>query len=139
MSSPVVAEILARCRTGNVELMLNEVRHALERLVVIGETTTIDLTGIPMSRNEVTDLETALGRGEMRAELELGGPTEVLETGFSGVWLVTHRSAQQMILGRYIEVTPIPEILRAQPSDIRAGLARLQARLSQTIDREEAK
>ena len=54
------------------------------------------------------------------------GPSTILETRFPGVWLVTHRNTENEIIGRLIEVTRIPELLLAQPEDIRAGLGQLE-------------
>jgi len=139
MNGPGLSDFMPKVETGNVILLLNEVRHALERLVETGETTTIDLSTIPMTKAEIAEFEVALGQGEVRAEIDAGGLSEVIETAYPGVWRVTHHAAQDMILGRYVEITPLPEILRSQAPDIGAGLARLQIRLHQSIDQEEAK
>lgn len=136
---PGLADFMPKTETGNVALLLNEIRHALERFVATGEATVIDLSTIPMMKSEIAEFETALGRGEVRAEIEAGGPSEVVETAYPGVWRVTHRSAGGMILGRYVEITTIPDILCAQAPDIRSGLVRLRARLQQSFDQEEAK
>ncbi|MCB2017599.1 MAG: hypothetical protein KDF54_08850 [Hydrogenophaga sp.] len=136
MSTPVLCDFLPPPRTGNVVLLMHEVRHALDRLVRTGEATTIDLSTLPMTAPEHAELDTALGSGEVSAMLDASGPSEVRETAFPGVWRVTHRSEEGLTLGRYIEIVPIPEILLAQPRDIAAGLARLSHQLTPSPEQE---
>lgn len=116
--------------TGNLLPILHEIRHALEHWLSTGETHSIDLQSIPMSPGELDRLIDALGSGEVKADLALMGRSQVLETQYPGAWLVTHFSADDAILGRYIEIGPIPAILTTQHQDARAGLARLQTAMS---------
>ena len=116
--------------TGNVLPLLHEIRHALERLVSIDETTVIDLGSIPLAPGELESLEAALGTGEVRAELDALGPSEIRETAFPGVWLITHRNANDEIAGRFIEVTRVPAILASQDPDIRRAVEALGERLA---------
>ncbi|SFJ09447.1 hydrogenase expression/formation protein [Celeribacter neptunius] len=126
--------------TGNVVLLLNEIRHALQRLIDTGEPTTLDLSGIPMTKAETEEFDRALGEGEVRVSLDAGGPSEIIETGFAGVWRVTHRAASDasgdMVLARYIEITVIPEILLSQRPDMQRALTRLKARLELSSEEE---
>ena len=117
-------------RTGNVLPLLHEIRHALERLVSIDETTVIDLGSIPLAPGELESLEAALGTGEVRSELDAVGPSEIRETAFPGVWLITHRNANDEIAGRFIEVTRVPAILASQDPDIRRAVEALGERLA---------
>jgi hydrogenase-1 operon protein HyaF len=110
------------------------VRHALERLLESGEPTTIDLGSIPLAPGEFDKIDGALGTGEVKVVLEAMGPSQIYETQFSGVWRITHFNATDEIVGRYIEVTRIPEILLAQEADVRVGLDLLTRRLSGNSD-----
>ncbi|WP_425074457.1 hydrogenase expression/formation C-terminal domain-containing protein [Sagittula sp. S175] len=121
---------VARPGTGNVPLLLNEIRHALTRLRDEGAPTTLDLTGIPMMPEDTHAFDASLGQGEVRAVVDAGGESEVQETGFAGVWRITHRNADGAVLARHIEVTHVPDILKSQPVDIAAGLERLAVRLA---------
>ena len=116
--------------TLNVLPLLHEVRHALERLLATGETTVIDMGALPLAPGEFEKIDAALGTGEVKAVLESMGPSQVYETQFSGVWRVTHFNATDEIVGRYIEVTRMPEILLAQEADVRVGLDLLSRKLS---------
>ena len=116
--------------TLNVVPLLHEVRHALERLLESGEATTIDLGAIPLAPGEFEKIDAALGTGEVKVVLDAMGPSQIYETQFSGVWRITHHNAANEIVGRYIEVTRIPEILLAQETDVRLGLDLLSRKLS---------
>ena len=116
--------------TLNVVPLLHEVRHALERLLEAGEPTTIDLGAIPLAPGEFEKIDAALGTGEVKVVLEAMGPSQIYETQFSGVWRITHFNAADEVVGRYVEVTRIPEILLAQEADVRVGLDLLSRKLS---------
>ncbi len=120
--------------TLNVLPLLHEVRHALERLLASGEPTTIDLGSIPLAPGEFDRIDGALGTGEVKVMLDAMGPSQVYETQFSGVWRITHFNAANEVVGRYVEVTRIPEILLAQEADVRVGLDLLTRRLSGESD-----
>jgi hydrogenase-1 operon protein HyaF len=120
----------SRVDTGNVPLLLHEIRHALERLTGGGAAHAIDLRAIPLGPGEEDRLLAALGRGEVHAEFDSMGPTEIQECGYAGVWIVTHRSAGGTVTGRYIEITYVPELLASPAADVRAGLERLTTELS---------
>jgi hydrogenase-1 operon protein HyaF len=115
--------------THNVQPLLHEIRHGLKQLLESGETTTIDLRSIPLAPGEEDTLLGELGHGEVHAQLSALGPSEIIETRFPGVWLVTHYNAGNEIIGRFIEVSEMPRILKAQVDDIREGLESLQAQL----------
>ena len=55
---------------GNVRPLLNEIVHALDRLLDDNEPTVIDLASLPFAPVELEELEDALGEGELTAELD---------------------------------------------------------------------
>lgn len=116
--------------TGNVLPLLHEVRHALERLLATGEETTIDLGALPLAPGELDRIVEALGQGAVTAVLNALGLSEIRETQYSGVWLVTHRNVTDEVMGRYIEIARMPAVLLAQDADMRQGLAGLQQALA---------
>lgn len=136
MSTPMLREFCPPPHTGNVILLLHEVRHALDRLIQTGQSTTIDLSTLPMAASERDELDQVLGSGEVSATLTASGPTEIRETACSGVWRVTHQGEEGQILGRYIEIATIPAILLAQAQDMAAGLSRLTRQLSASNEQE---
>lgn len=111
---------------GNVKPLLNEIIHALDRLLADDEPTVIDLASLPFAPGEIEELEQTLGQGELSAELDALGKSLIRETVYPGVWWVEHRNTTGELVGRYIEITRSPEILMSQDADIGAGRARLR-------------
>lgn len=110
---------------GNVRPILIEVLHALDRLLDEDVPTTIDLAGLPFGPGELDHLEEALGEGELVAHLTALGNSRIHETTYPGVWWIEHRNVNNEVVGRYLEVTRLPEILCSQDADIGAGRSRL--------------
>ena len=120
----------------NVRAILQEIAAMLEALVesgadaVSGETRAIDIRSLPLLPGDYEALEDALGTGEVSAEFDGGyGPTEIFETGISGVWWIKHFNEEGEIGAEFIEIASIPEILLSQEDDIRESLTTLQERL----------
>lgn len=115
--------------TGNVPPLLHEIRHALKRLARGEPGTAIDLRGLPLAPGEEERIESTLGAGEVRAELESLGKTLVQETAYPGVWLVTHRNIDDAVVAKFVEVTRMPDILVSQQQDIERGIRQLERKL----------
>ena len=116
--------------TANAIPLLHEIRHALSRLAEAGEPSALDLQSIPMGPGDEERLYAALGEGEVTVELNALGRSRVTETAYPGVWLVHHFNAHDQPVGRFIEVTLCPEILKSDPADVASGLGRLELLLS---------
>ena len=115
--------------TQNVKPILHEICHALARLSESGETTVIDLRSIPLAPGEEDIIIKTLGQGEVSAQLDALGPSEIIETRFAGVWLVTHFNENGNMVSRFIEVTEMPDVLKSQAEDISLALAALETEL----------
>ena len=131
---PVMAEIKFNIQVGdeltqNVKPLLHEIKHALDNLIETGRTSIIDLRSIPLAPGEEDKILNTLGRGEVLAQLNALGLSEVIETQYAGVWLVTHYNDEDHIISRFIEVTTMPEILCSQTEDIMAAYSRLTLEL----------
>ncbi|MEE9492004.1 MAG: hydrogenase expression/formation C-terminal domain-containing protein [Gammaproteobacteria bacterium] len=111
--------------TWNVQPLLHEIRHALRNLLDSGECSVIDLRSIPLAPGEEDKILSTLGRGEVQAQLDALGPSEIIETQYAGVWIVTHYNDENNIISRFIEITTIPDILRSQIEDVTAACNRL--------------
>ena len=131
---PVTAEIKFNIQVGdeltqNVKPLLHEIKHALDNLIETGRTSIIDLRSIPLAPGEEDKILNTLGRGEVLAQLNALGLSEVIETQYAGVWLVTHYNDEEHIISRFIEVTTMPEILCSQTEDIMAAYSHLTLEL----------
>ena len=122
----MIDDNVARC---NVQPLLHEIRHALQHWLERGEQTVIDLRGIPMAPGEEDEIIAMLGQGEVAARLDALGPSEICETYYPGVWLVTHRNMENEITGRYVEITDMPEVLKSHKRDMQESLRKLSKHL----------
>lgn len=118
--------------TYNVKPLLYEIRHALQRLLEDGETSIIDLRSIPLAPGEEDTIMSTLGTGEIQAKLNALGESEIFETAYAGVWVVTHYNDEGHIISRFIEVTTMPAILCSQTEDISNACTRLTSHLDET-------
>jgi hydrogenase-1 operon protein HyaF len=123
--------------TGMAWSVLSEVGSLLEKLARDGEESAIDLRSLPMTEADRAQLEELLGRGEVRAELEVAGASEVWETAYPGAWWIRHRGAGGRIASEEIAVCRIPEILVTHPVDIAAAAARIRDELETTHEGQE--
>ncbi len=139
MSSLDAIDVKVEVATGNVEPLLHEVRHALRRVADGNEGTAIDLRSLPLAPGEEQRIEAVLGVGEVRAELNVLGTTVIQETSYPGVWLVTHRNAEQAVVAKFIEITRMPELLKSQKADIERGLHRLEDELAVNCEAAESR
>ena len=126
MTTPQEVQTPASPFHGNVRPILNEVLHALDKLLGTNESTTIDLASLPFGPGELEHLEALLSTGELSAKLDALGTSSIRETAYPGVWWLEHRNAFDEIVGRYLEITRTPEILSSQDADIIAGRAHLE-------------
>lgn len=115
--------------SANASALLHEIAALLARLVHDGSTGTIDLRGIPLTTADRTYLREQLGEGEVRAQVNAFGPSEVRETAYRGVWWVTHHDAEGELCAELIEVTPLPAILASDVAELAESLQRLHANL----------
>ena len=125
--------------TWNVLPLLHEVKHALQNMLENGETAIIDLRSIPLAPGEEDKILIALGEGEVKAQLNALGPSEIIETQYAGVWLVTHFNDEKDIIGRFIEVTFMPDILRSQAEDINLAYSELAQMLEDHTEEQTEK
>jgi hydrogenase-1 operon protein HyaF len=116
--------------TWNVRPLLNEVRHALKALLESGATHIIDLRSIPLAPGEEETIIKTLGQGEVHARLNALGLSEIYETRYAGVWLITHYNESEAIVSRFIEITRLPDILQSQHEDMSNALTGLTQELS---------
>jgi len=115
--------------TGNVRPLLHELAGMLDAWLVKGETASIDLRSLPLTRGDYDELGAALGSGAVSASVEAIGASEVRETRYPGVWRVTHRNEAGEVVADLLEVCELPEILRTPAEDAADGLIRLREAL----------
>lgn len=113
----------------NAAALLHEIAALLDSLAQTGEGGSVQLNGLPLLPGDYEALQEALGEGELSAELQALGPTQLRETALHGVWWVTHRNSAQEIVAESIEVTRCPAILQTPAEDVSEAAQRLRERL----------
>jgi hydrogenase-1 operon protein HyaF len=111
LQDPVRAVPFSR---GNVKPLLNEIVHALDRLLGDDEPTVIDLASLPFAPGELAELEAALGTGELTAELDALGKSLVRETAYPGVWWLEHGGRSRGSLHRGHAQSRDPDVPRCR-------------------------
>ena len=131
-SIPVVTAV----STGNVPLLLREIHHALEKLLVNGEETLIDLFSLPFTPTDEAALLTALGQGEVRAEMDCLGNSHIRETAYAGVWLVEHLAPEGRRIAYHIAVCQVPATIKSEYQDMLEAAARLRQIIESSFSTE---
>lgn len=116
----------------NVEPILHEIKHALERLTQTGEPSMIDLRAIPLAPGEDEQIRQQLGTGEAVIKIEALGPSILTETAYPGVWWVEHRNNIDTLTGLYIEIAHVPAIVFPTNQDLQEGMEQLEQNLALT-------
>ena len=112
--------------TGMVAAILRELTDALQVYLASGRTHVIDLATLPLGQADRAALQQALGAGEIEVRINALGASLLRETGFAGIWWIRHEDLAGKLLCESLEVTDVPEIVRAHRTDIEAASARLR-------------
>lgn len=107
--------------SGNAPPLLRELLTGVRRLLSDAESSSIDLTALPLTPADLDWLRDTLGQGEVRVTLDARGESTLVETACPGVWWVTHRNEQGAVIAQFLEVTFVPELVRAQAEDVEIG------------------
>ena len=79
-----------------------------------------------MSMNDpISDMLTRIRNAQAVQKKTVAMPASKVKTGIAGVWLVTHHNEEGVLVGRFIEICHIPEILKSQTEDARFALQAL--------------
>ena len=114
---------------GSVRAIGQEIATLLTRLAERGESGAIDLKSLPVGSQDREALAEMLGEGEVTAVVEAFGATRVRETRLRGVWWVTHENSAGDVIAEFIEVTPVPDILKTPVEELAPAAARLRSQL----------
>ena len=115
---------------GGVSAVLSEIVGMLEGIAAGGPAATIDLRSLPMSPDDRTQLQQALGKGEVQATIDAEGLSNIRETHVSGVWWVEHRDRQGELVAELLEITRVPGILEIALDEICTSARELRERIA---------
>ena len=117
--------------TGNAPPLLRELSELVKRLLASGETAAIDLSALPLTPADLDWLQDKLGVGEISVTLQANGESTLNETACPGIWWVTHHNEQGAVTSQFIEVTFVPELVKAHPQDVAIGQEQLELMISE--------
>lgn len=109
--------------------LLHELVERLEKLTKEDEPSHIELTAMELGEADYELLRETLGEGEIMAEVTNFGHVTVMETGYAGIWWVTHMDEEEQVLSDFLEVSYCPEVLIADTETVDDGFNALKARL----------
>lgn len=127
---PIRVETEVLPQSGNAPAVLREIGELLRRLVEEGVGGAIDLRSLPFLPGDRAWLEERLGCGEVQISLQAGGLSSFSETRFPGVWWVVHRNPNGAVVSEQVEVARVPDIVIADPEDVKNGLRGLDELIS---------
>ena len=116
--------------SGNAPPLLRELADQVKRLLDTGEASAIDLSALPLTPADLDWLREKLGEGEIAITLQANGESTLNETACPGVWWVTHHNEQGAVTSQFIEVTFVPELVKAHPQDVAIGQEQLELMMS---------
>jgi hydrogenase-1 operon protein HyaF len=109
--------------------VLAEIADRLEALSTRGLDSVIDLRSLPLTDADLSELSDVLGEGEVSAQIDVIGETEVRETAYAGVWWIRHLGGGGQVAAEEIVISEVPEILRSQAEDIALALGKIRKQL----------
>jgi hydrogenase-1 operon protein HyaF len=119
---------------GAVAAILTELVTLLERFVVSGESpAAIDLRSLPVSPQDLEELQRVLGEGEVQAWANAAGLARIREARVSGIWWVEHYDQGGKLVAELIEVGRVPGVLSIAPAKITAGARDQRARINSAV------
>jgi hydrogenase-1 operon protein HyaF len=121
---------LSEALSGNAPVLLHEIAELARRLLDTGESSAIDLRALPLTPADLDWLRETLGHGQVTATLDAEGESTLTETVCPGVWWVTHHNENGAVASEFIEITFVPELLKAHPDDVKIGLEHLEMLIS---------
>jgi len=114
---------------------LNEMAGKLKTLMSSGQNGIFDLNREHLTSADIDDLRNILGRGEIDANLNTLGKTNIRETSIRGIWWITHYNEQGSVISECIEITTCPDLLKTFPDELDSALAGLQHKISEYAQR----
>jgi len=112
-----------------IRALLCEIESRLESLLATGETARIDLRRLPLPAGGLPTIHDLLGKGEVEATLRGVGSCSFEETATSGVWWGTQRNTTGDIVGEFIEIASVPDLLKADHVEMHAAIEKLRQQI----------
>lgn len=116
-------------RSAAAQKLLKELVALQQRLLEADEPGHIDLVTKDLNEADYAVLRETLGEGEVLAQVTNFGRVSVIESGYSGIWWVTHLDEEGHVLSDFLEVSYCPEALITDEEDVKDSQGALKAHL----------
>lgn len=113
-----------------IRALLCEVLSKLESLLAAGASDRIDLRRLPLPADGLRTIRDFLGEGEVHATVRGVGSCSFQETRTYGVWWMTQLNTAGDVIGEFIEIARVPELLKSGDVEIRDSVEDLRRRLA---------
>lgn len=113
-------------QVANAKALLVELQARCEHFAETGEGHSINLSLLPLSEAELEFLDGHLGRGPIDILSRSYGKCQVISTQSPNVWWVRYYSSMGTLTLNSLEVTAVPEVVRAAPEDLSDSAKRLE-------------
>lgn len=113
----------------NAPPLLPEINDHIARADSSGTTHVINLSLLPHTEQDLELLDRLLGRGALVVLSRGYGNCRVTNTGTRNVWWARFYNSQDALILNTIEITAVPEVIRAAPEDIADSATRLHEML----------
>lgn len=114
-----------------IRALLCEILAKLESLLASGQTDRIDLRRLPLRPDGLRTIRAFLGGGEVDATVRGVGSCSFQESRTSGVWWVTQRNTSGELVGEFVEIAHVPELLKSGHIEVRDAVEDLRRRLGE--------
>lgn len=111
----------------NALAVLVELQAHGEEYAASGTANTINLTLMPLSEVDLEFIDERLGRGPIDTLSRAYGKCQVSSTLTPNVWWVRFYNAMDVLILNTLEVTEVPDVLRAAPEDLSDSATRLSS------------
>lgn len=109
----------------NAPALLAEILARAGRYRETGAAHVINLTLLPMTPEDLTYIDAALGRGAVSLLSRSYGNCRITATALDGVWWVQYFNAAETLILNTLEITRMPEAALAAPEDLADSRERL--------------
>lgn len=109
----------------NARAILTEIADQVQRRAPGVEPHVINLSLLPVSEADLALLDTTLGRGPAEVLSRGYGHCVVSSTRVRDVWWVRYYNSMSTLILNSIELTELPQVVKAAPEDIRDSAERL--------------